>query len=68
MAKKADDKPKEPEGNPAEEMRQHYRETGTYRAEDIRRVLGDPVEGIGGPPLRVSGLACIAEETSRNRS
>ena len=28
------------------EMSDHYRHTGEYRAEDVRRVLGDPAEGV----------------------
>lgn len=28
------------------EMRDHYRRTGTYRASDIRRVMGDQTEGV----------------------
>jgi hypothetical protein len=46
-------------GDWVEEMHRHYQETGTYRAEDIRKVLGDPIEGVGGPPLRVHGLALV---------
>ena len=28
------------------EMRQHFNETGTYRAEDLRRLLGDPTQSV----------------------
>jgi hypothetical protein len=27
-------------------MQQHYSETGTYRVEDLRRLLGDPMRGV----------------------
>jgi hypothetical protein len=28
------------------EMGAHYRRTGTFRPEDLRRVLGDPTKGV----------------------
>jgi len=28
------------------EMRQHFNETGEYRAEDLNRLLGDPTRGV----------------------
>jgi hypothetical protein len=28
------------------EMHEHYRRTGTYRPEDLRRLLGDPTKGV----------------------
>jgi hypothetical protein len=28
------------------EMIEHYRQTGTYRPEDVRRLLGDPGKGL----------------------
>jgi hypothetical protein len=27
-------------------MIDHYRRTGTYRAQDLRRLLGDPTQGV----------------------
>ncbi len=27
-------------------MIEHYRRTGTYRPQDLRRLLGDPTEGV----------------------
>lgn len=27
-------------------MREHYMRTGTYRPEDLRRLLGDPTKGV----------------------
>jgi hypothetical protein len=27
-------------------MQQHYNDTGTYRIEDLRRLLGDPMRGV----------------------
>lgn len=33
----------------AKEMQLHFARTGTYRAEDLQRVLGDPVQGISAP-------------------
>ena len=32
----------------AKEMQTHFSRTGTYRVEDLRRVLGDPTQGIKG--------------------
>lgn len=28
------------------EMREHYRRTGAYRPEDLRRLLGDPLRSV----------------------
>jgi len=33
------------------EMHEHFLKTGTYRAEDLRRVLGDRKEGIEIKPV-----------------
>lgn len=35
-----------PEPEWLRKMREHYAKTGTYRAEDLRRVLGDPTRGV----------------------
>jgi hypothetical protein len=32
------------------QMIEHHRRTGTYRSEDVRRLLGDPTQGIGVGP------------------
>jgi hypothetical protein len=32
----------------AKEMQTHFSRTGAYRAADLRRVLGDPTQGIRG--------------------
>lgn len=40
------------------DMRAHYRQTGTYRAEDVRRVLGGPLEQVSGEEPSVFALAC----------
>ena len=32
------------------EMRRHYALTGTYRPEDLRRLLGDPKRGVESGP------------------
>jgi hypothetical protein len=29
-----------------QEMHRHYRKTGKYRPEDLRRLLGDPNQGV----------------------
>jgi hypothetical protein len=31
-------------------MQEHYRQTGTYRAEDLRRLLGDQRRGVSSDP------------------
>lgn len=31
------------------DMHAHYNETGSYRAEDVQRVLGDPRKSVGAP-------------------
>lgn len=36
-------------------MVEHYRRTGTYRPEDLRRLLGDPTKGV-----EVGPKACLA--------
>jgi hypothetical protein len=33
-----------------EDMRTHFQETGSYRAEDIQRLAGDPRESFSTPP------------------
>jgi len=35
-----------PEPDWIRQMREHYRRTGVYRVEDVRRVLGDPTKGV----------------------
>jgi len=35
-----------PEPDWVRKMKQHYARTGTYRPEDLRRVLGDPRRGV----------------------
>lgn len=48
------------QAQPAEwvrEMIENYRRTGTYRAEDLRRLLGDPTKGVEvGPNQSLSNL------------
>jgi hypothetical protein len=44
-------------------MHAHYNETGTYRAVDIQRVLGDPRKSVEGP---VSGELAAASRTRRD--
>jgi hypothetical protein len=39
------------------EMIEHYRRTGTYRPEDLRRLMGNPTKGIEvGPDISLSCL------------
>jgi len=38
-----------PEPQWVRDMKAHYAETGTYRPEDLRRVLGDPTRGVEMP-------------------
>lgn len=33
------------------EMREHFQLHGWYRAQDLRRVLGDPLERVEVPPM-----------------
>ena len=35
-----------------DEMRNYYQETGTYRAEDVQRVLGEPGDCFEGKPSK----------------
>ena len=35
-----------PEPEWVRKMKQHYAKTGTFRAEDLRRLLGDPKRGV----------------------
>ena len=35
-----------PEPEWVRKMKQHYAKTGTFRAEDLRRLLGDPKRGF----------------------
>ncbi len=38
-----------------QEMIAHYRRTGTYRAKDLRRLLGDPKKGVEiGPQISLA--------------
>jgi len=39
------------------DMIDHYRRTGSYRPEDLRRVLGDPTKGVTvGPDLSLEAI------------
>jgi len=40
------------------DMRAHYRRTGTYRTEDVRRVLGGPLEQVSGEEPSTFAFAC----------
>ena len=42
-------------------MREHYNKTGSFRARDLRRLLGDPKHGI-----EIGTKACLARYLSRN--
>jgi hypothetical protein len=45
-------------------MFEHFNETGTYRAEDIQRVLGDPRQGVQiptAPSMEVSYRASLTQ-------
>jgi hypothetical protein len=33
----------------AKEMQMHFARTGSYRPEDLQRVLGDPLQGVSAP-------------------
>jgi hypothetical protein len=47
------------------EMVEHYRRTGKYRPQDLRRLLGDPTEGVEvGPNTSIAALLA-AERRSR---
>lgn len=50
-------------------MVEHYRRTGTYRAEDLRRLLGDPTKGveIGPNSSLTSDLAARAKRSNKLR-
>lgn len=39
------------------DMAAHYNRTGTYRASDICRVLGNPVEGVILEPVQTAEMA-----------
>jgi hypothetical protein len=44
-------------------MIEHYRQTGTYRPEDLRRLLGDPTRGVEvGPNPSLASFLGTAEE------
>lgn len=48
------------EAEPADwvrEMIEHYRRTGTLRAEDLRRLMGDPTKGVEVDPNM--SLSCL---------
>lgn len=39
------------------DMIDHYRRTGSYRPEDLRRLLGDPTKGVTvGPDLSLEAI------------
>ena len=42
-------------------MIEHHRRTGSYRAQDLRRLLGDPTKGVEVGP-ESSLAACLASE------
>ena len=44
-------------------MHAHYNETGTYRAVDVQRVLGDPRKSVEGP---VSSELAAASRSRRD--
>jgi len=44
------------------EMKEHYAKAGTYRPEDLRRLLGDPAKGVEMGP-RASVSRYLADKT-----
>lgn len=56
------------QAQPAEWVRKmidHYQRTGTYRAEDLRRLLGDPTKGVEvGPDSSLSAFLAGRGRTS----
>jgi hypothetical protein len=46
------------------EMIDHYQRTGSYRPEDLRRLLGDPIEGVQFGP-NTSLLEAVAREEAK---
>ena len=47
-------------------MIDHYQRTGTYRPEDLRRLLGDPTKGVEVGPN--ASLASMFTEFTEHRS
>ena len=47
-------------------MIEHYQRTGTYRPEDLRRLLGDPTKGVEVGPN--ASLASMFTEFTRHSS
>ena len=43
------------------EMHEHYAETGSFRTEDILRVLGDPTKGVDMPSDDASALDALRQ-------
>lgn len=46
-------------------MIEHYRRTGSYRPQDLRRLLGDPTKGVTVGPE--SSLASLLASKERHR-
>jgi hypothetical protein len=45
------------------EMIEHYQRTGTYRAKDLHRLLGDPTKGVEvGPNANLAALLAGLEK------
>jgi hypothetical protein len=42
------------------DMRAYYLRTGTFRTEDVQRVLGGPLEQVSGPEPTQFAMACQA--------
>ena len=55
---------KEPAPRWIVEMQEHYRRTGMYRPEDLRRLLGDQTEGVRVGP-ETDFEAAVKEHSSR---
>ena len=48
------------------DMLSHYQKTGTYRPSDLRRLLGDPTQGVEvGPKASLSSLFCSHSQFDR---
>lgn len=46
-------------------MSAYYRETGAYRPEDLRRLLGDPLKGVEVGPNAASIASLLSSKQSR---
>jgi len=48
-------------------MQRHYNDTGAYRVEDLRRLLGDPMRGVSFCPDFASPHNAFAKRSQEHR-